>query len=304
MLSRPSAQAQNDAAGFASPEAVAAKTKYDQSLATGRDQYVMDLEAAMKVSLQSGKLEEANAINEAKEKLVAGAITLPVFQSAGANAAKAKYLQTIGVARQQYYRDLDVALKAAMAATNLNEANAINAERRRLIDEAKAEAPGAAAATPKPVAPTSTANQTLSKSGLLVQEFARQPSQTPANNFCIEPEEFGKPFPKTFTAKSLLGWQYNRDRNAIASGFLLIEHDGEYSFNSNSNFNRNALIVNGVMIHKPRESGAKVETIQLKMGYVPISSIGMVENKGTVLVKWKPPGQNELSEIPARLLKH
>ena len=109
---------------------------------------------------------------------------------------------------------------------------------------------------------------------------------------------------KTFTVHSLLGWKYDPERNAIATGFIQIEQDGEYLFSSNSNWDRNWLRVNGTDVCPARDGSGAIGKVLLKKGYVPFLSAGMVENKGSVDVKWRPPGQAELSEIPSKLLKH
>ncbi len=114
----------------------------------------------------------------------------------------------------------------------------------------------------------------------------------------------GEPIGKTYSIKSLHEWKYNAERNAVASGFLKIEADGDYEFVSNNFYSRNMLLVDGAVLVKYHDVGANVHTISLKKGLVPIVSVGYVEARGSVKVRWRPPGQKELSEIPGKLFFH
>lgn len=282
---------------FKSPLAIQAFQRYGQALALCAQQFQRDLDTAMKDAMKFGKLDEANAIAEVLKQKPAGNFVPEDLKYPAANAARGRYHQAIVAVRQQYSRDLDASLRAAMASGNIDEANSVQKARKEVDDALLAAGVGRGATALSTVGvPT--------KSGLAVQEYARQATQTKDNGWCISPDDFGKPVGKNFTTRTLLGWKYDVERNAIASGFIQIEQDGEYLFSSNSNWDRNWLRVNGVDVCPARDGNATIGKITLKRGYVPILSAGMVENKGSVDVKWKPPGQAEMSEIPAKLLKH
>jgi hypothetical protein len=282
---------------FKSPLAVQAWQRYGQALAICAQQFQRDLDAAMKDAMKFGKLDDANAIAEVLKQKPNGNFVPDDLKYPEANAARGRYHQAIVAVRKQYSRDLEASLHTAMVGGDIDEANSIQKARKEVDDALLAAGVGH----------TATALSTVgvpTKSGLGVQEYARQVTQTKDNGWCISPDDFGKPVGKNFTVRTLLGWKYDPERNAIATGFIEIEQDGEYFFNSNSNWDRNWLRVNGVDVCPARDGSATIGKILLKKGYVPILSAGMVENKGTVDVKWKPPGQAEMSEIPAKLLKH
>lgn len=295
--------AEEAAAEFTKPEATAAKTRYEQALSTGTQQYQRDLDVAMKTALQGGNLNEANAINAALKEVAAGKVVTPPFQTVAANSAKTRLLQTTTLAKQQYYRELDAALKTAMAAVDLNEANAINAARQKVLNELRP--PAVVSATPRPPAgvtfgPVGTSS-TQMKPGLLVKEYPRTTAQGDIGKVRVLLEDLGQPLPKTFVVKSILDWHHAPERNGVASGFIKIETDGTYVFNSNNGFNRNRLFVNDVEM---QNGNASYTPIDLKKGMVPITSISYVEGGGHAKITWKPPGQKEMSEIPPKLLFH
>jgi hypothetical protein len=117
---------------YASRLAAAAETRYNKTLTVASQQYLVDLDAAMKTAMRDGKLDEANAIRDATNQIKAGKLPGTTFKSVFANTAKTRYEQAATVAVQQYLRELDAAQKAAMNAGNLDEANAINATRKQL----------------------------------------------------------------------------------------------------------------------------------------------------------------------------
>lgn len=146
-----------------------------------------------------------------------------------------------------------------------------------------------------------------SKPGLRVAEYPRHSSQENEENLYVPLEQLGKPIGRSYTIKSVYPWKWNGERNAVASGFLKIDSDGEYSFTSTSFYDRNMLMVDGKIVCKFRDGEETVATIPLKKGFVPIVSVGYVGGRGTtegIKLKWKPPGQVELREIPSKVLSH
>lgn len=282
-----------------SPMAVA-KAQFDQSIAAATKQCILDLKAAGALAMQFNNLDEANAVASAIKRMESGEEIHADFKTGAARTAAARHAQTITRAKQQYMRQLEIAQKAAMAAANLDQANAIDAIRKKLADELKTT--GAARTLP-------TSNPLIIggklKPGLLVKEYPRHKNQTgdDAKNE-IPIEELGEPIGKSVVIKSLFPWKHDSERNAVASGFLRIEADGEYAFCSNSFYDRNVLIVDGQVVCPYRDGVDKFTTAELKKGMVPFVSIGYFGGREDVIVTWRPPAQSEFSEIPGKLLLH
>ena len=57
-------------------------------------------------------------------------------------------------------------------------------------------------------------------------------------------------------------------------------------------------------IVKYRDTKAAPRSVHLDPGYVPIVSIGTVDARGTVHVRWQRPGDKEPSEVPPEVLFH
>lgn len=144
--------------------------------------------------------------------------------------------------------------------------------------------------------------------GLVVTEYPRHALQAnEKDNFFVPLEQLGQPIGDKYITESLAPWKWETERNAVASGFLEIEADGDYSFSTHSFYDRNLLMIQGEVVCAFRDGDDTVATIPLKKGgRVSIISAGFVGGRGAdgVFVRWKPPGQAELSPIPARLLSH
>lgn len=144
--------------------------------------------------------------------------------------------------------------------------------------------------------------------GLVVTEYPRHVLQAnEKDNFYVPLEQLGQPIGDKYIAESLSPWKWETERNAVASGFLEIEADGDYSFSTHSFYDRNLLMIQGEIVCAFRDGDDTVATIPLKKGgRVSIISAGFVGGRGRdgIFVRWKPPGQAELSPIPARLLSH
>ena len=143
--------------------------------------------------------------------------------------------------------------------------------------------------------------------GLVVTEYPRHASQANDKaNFYVPLETLGEPVGEKYIAESLHPWKWETERNAVASGMLEIEADGDYSFSTHSFYDRNLLMIQGEVVCAFRDGDDTVATIPLKKGRVNILSAGFVGGRGSdgTHVRWKPPGQTELSPIPPRLLSH
>jgi len=135
--------------------------------------------------------------------------------------------------------------------------------------------------------------------GLIMYEFPRDAEQTDGEKANVDIEKFKEPIGPPQLVKSL-NWKYNASRNAIASGYLKIPKDGEYSFKIANFYGRTCLLVDNTMVCKYRDG--KINKIELKAGLVPIVSVGFVEARGYVDVSWQPPGQLETTPVPPELL--
>ena len=148
-------------------------------------------------------------------------------------------------------------------------------------------------------------NDEPSARGLTIQFYKIQPKQVGGDNYngYIHYKEFVEPDGKPKKIKSL-NWSKSSSQNAVVSGYLKIEKSGTYGFRTNSDFDRNELIVDGKIVCPFRDGEGKHQSIELKEGLVPIVSVGYVRQTRYTSVKWKPPGQEEWSDIPTNLLFH
>jgi hypothetical protein len=143
--------------------------------------------------------------------------------------------------------------------------------------------------------------------GLVRVEYPRHKSQAnDQDHFQVALEQLGEPTGQKVVIKSLSPWTWNPERNAVARGWLRIDADGDYQFTSNSFYDGNLLIIDDKTVCPCRDGEETVATIPLKKGMVKILSAGFVGGRGAsgISVRWKPPGQAELSEIPPSLLQH
>ncbi|MEM9016456.1 MAG: hypothetical protein AAGC68_05535 [Verrucomicrobiota bacterium] len=153
--------------------------------------------------------------------------------------------------------------------------------------------------------PLFSADETVKGSGLIVREYPRHVDQDDEDDLYVEPKRFGKPIGDPYLIKSLQGWKHGTDRNAIASGFLLIEKKGVYEFRTNSYYDRSQLRIDDKIICHFQDGTDRVKRARLEEGFRRIESIGFVASRGEtvgVTVEWRPPGQREFGTIPPRLL--
>ncbi len=142
------------------------------------------------------------------------------------------------------------------------------------------------------------------RAGLEVLEYPRHVEQSDQKSVYLATDQFGRSIGKRRVIESLSPWEWNSERNAVARGLLIIEKDGDYAFTTDSFYDRNLLMISGEVVCEFSDGGSKVVTVPLKKGMVEIVSVGYVESRGSALVRWRPPGQRELSAIPSGKLKH
>jgi len=143
--------------------------------------------------------------------------------------------------------------------------------------------------------------------GLVVDEYPLEDSQSDEDKSFVEYKSLQEPIGYPSVIFSLDGWKHRTERNAIARGYLIVPETGKYQFQTNSFYDRNLLRVKGETVCHYMDGGSKVKTITLEKGRVPIESVGFVNGRGGsqgISVKWKPPGQRELSAIPEENLVH
>lgn len=284
---------------FTNPAAQKAHGSYVAGLTAARVKFAAELEQAMKAVLTAANLEEANAINATLQKLATDDLpfTTAPFKTSLANNARLRYEATVVNVQRQYGRDLQQALKGAMSAANLEESNEINAEINALV---AALAPVNSSA---PIPPD--AKPPAKVQGLEIVRYPQHSSQAIGQNYDgnVAIKDMGKPLGAPQTVKSLSAWSKEVDVNAVVSGFIKIDKAGTYEFRTNSDFDRNELLIDGKIVCKFRDGPNEPQSVRLKAGLLPITSIGYAIRTTEVRIQWKPPGQ-EWSDIPDDLLSH
>lgn len=286
---------------FTTPAANTAQHRYFDALQTARTTYAAELEPAIKSVLAKGALDDANVINDLKKQLLAGAMpAIPgadLKVSAG-NSARDRFERTVAVAQRQYATELQPPLKAAMAAGQLDEANAISLELKGLSVVAAAPAVAIAAKPPvgvtsKPLAP-----------GVQFTRYPLHDSQKDGSAYggYVPYTELGKPLGASHTIKSISKWEKELEENAVVSGFIRIDKPGSYDFKSESGYDRNELLIDGKIVCKFRDGEKTIATVELTAGLHQIVSVAYAHATKEVRVTWKPPGAAALTDIPNNIL--
>ncbi len=264
-----------------------------------------ELESSVKAAMAAGSLDEANAINDLRKVLEAGGMPKPgqTFKTPHANDARGRFEKGVANAQRQYAADLQTSLKAAMAAADLNEANAINAELKGVAATAAAPAVAAAASTPPPLG-TATAGH--SASGLLLTRYAMHPSQKDGNRYTgyVPYAELGKPLAAPKTIRTVSEWTKDVNENAVVSGLIRIDQPGRYEFRTTSGYDRNELLIDDKIVCKFKDGENKAASVDLRPGLLPIVCVGYAHSTTEVRVQWKPPGAADFSDIPSTLFSH
>jgi len=111
---------------------VAAQGRYRILIEQAKVQLTADLKAALKESMQAGRLEEANRITKIIDS--GGANAEEPLESPKARAAQTRYKAAAQRASQEYVLALKNALTLTLRAAQLDESNRISAEIKKLDD--------------------------------------------------------------------------------------------------------------------------------------------------------------------------
>lgn len=288
------------------PAATSAQRRYLEALKQARTVYAAELDPALKSAMTAGSLEDANAINKLKGRLERGEMpsaSAQTFTTPRAKDARSRFENSVAAAQRQYGVELQSALKAAMSAGNLDDANAIDSELKALSATARLPAVAAIASTPPPLG-VATAGR--SATGLTLTRYPMHPSQTDGNKSkgYVPYTELGKPLAAPRTIRSVSSWSKEIQENAVVAGLLRIDQPGTYEFRSTSDWDRNELIIDGKIVCKFRDGEKKTNLVELRAGVVPIVSVAYAHATKDVQVQWKPPGAAEFSDIPSNLFSH
>jgi len=184
------------------------------------------------------------------------------------------------------------------------------ADNRALLGPSALETTVATTAPVTPAPNTTTNPKTLPRAGgkrllpgLVVADFARVKSQDGGSGGFVPLTKLGPIISSGVITDGVGPWKFKETRNALAFGFLKIETSGDYVFDSNNFYDQNALYLNGTEVCRYRD-GTKSAPIKLEAGLVPFLSLGYAGARGSVDVKWQPPGQSALSPIPPSLFAH
>lgn len=135
--------------------------------------------------------------------------------------------------------------------------------------------------------------------GLVARHYPRDPEkQASKSGAYVEPTEFKESDEVPFLVRSIAPLKFDRNQNVVARGFLKVDVSGEYVFNANNFYDRNAFFIDGKLLCPYRDGERTEARISLAEGLHPIIVAGYVESRGTVTISWKPPTQNELKPIP------
>ncbi len=140
--------------------------------------------------------------------------------------------------------------------------------------------------------------------GLLVTEYPRHEAQVDYANAYLDLNQFGDSIGHQSVTKSLTPWKWTAERNAVAKGYLVVPEDGDYAFTTDSFYDRNLLMIDGKVVCGYIDGGDKVVTVPLEKGMVEIMSVGFIGSRGAAQVRWRQPGQRELTPIPLGNLRH
>lgn len=145
------------------------------------------------------------------------------------------YETALKVARTKYENVMAAGIKVLTQAGSLEEAKALDQQLKNF--QATAVAAATAKENAAPAKEVFSWNQFPDPAkiplkqfqpGLIMYEFPREPEQTDGEKAYVDIEKFKDPIGPPQLVKSL-NWKYTASRNAIASGYLKIPKDGEYS---------------------------------------------------------------------------
>ncbi|MES2595362.1 MAG: hypothetical protein V4662_08510 [Verrucomicrobiota bacterium] len=139
--------------------------------------------------------------------------------------------------------------------------------------------------------------------GLSLVRFPLHPSQATADKGTgyVHYKSFGKPLRAAKTVYSLAKWEKPVEENAIVIGYIKIDKEGTYNFRTDSDWDRNELIIDDKIVCAFRDGANKGQSVQLRSGLLEIVSVGYTISTTDTRVQWMPPGQTTWTEIPKEL---
>lgn len=142
--------------------------------------------------------------------------------------------------------------------------------------------------------------------GMVITEYPRHDKQTDEYKTYIPIKEFGEPIGQKTVTGTVSPWKHKSERNAIVRGYLKIDKKGNYSFTTDSFYDRNLLMLDGKLVCGFADGGSKLVTVPLKKGFVEFVCAGYFGGRGAsgINVRWRPPGAREVENIPADRLFH
>ena len=133
--------------------------------------------------------------------------------------------------------------------------------------------------------------------GLLITDY-KQPVDYEWNYL----DQLGAGLGEPYLTKTLTMWKRrDKDKVAVARGYLKITTTGEYSFCTESWHNKDQLFI-GTTEVVPYGHFAKPDAqppkIMLAVGWYPITSVGWCSGKDYVSVRWTLPRTKECQPVP------
>jgi len=238
-------------------------------------------------ALKALAVKELKGANSAQAQVVLGDAWWDLAQTK-ADPEKESLMLRAGF----WYRQAEPNLATGLNRVKIEKRLAELATRGRVEPESPRRPPKRVASKPPRLAP-----------GLVLRVFAKQHVQD-GNRYVahVMPSEFGQPAgPPRIIATS----DYNHDAstNAIAFGYLKINVEGDYTFQTRTGFDRAALYLNAKAVNPFRDGETKRATVHLEPGMVPIAIVGWTIY-GHVRAHWMPPGITEPTLIPTPFLFH
>ena len=139
--------------------------------------------------------------------------------------------------------------------------------------------------------------------GLVLRLFPMQQVQDDNRYLAhVMPSEFGQPVGPALVIPTT-EYKHNKATNAIAFGYLKIPVEGDYAFETRTDFDRGAMYLNAKAENPFRDCDLKRATVHLEPGMVPIAIVGWTIYDH-VHTYWMPPGATEPTLIPTPFLFH
>jgi hypothetical protein len=215
------------------------------------------------------------------------------------------------LAAREHVARLEQAKIELTKAGKLQEALAVEREIKDLIQAATPAVAAPAAVTSGTPAPAVPARPALgarepSARGLEIQRYGQQAAQADESGYTgyVFYKDFVNPIGKPRVIRTLEDWKKEEMENVTITGFIKIEAAGTYQFRTNSDYDRNELIIDDKIVCKFRDGEKAGATVELRAGLLPI--VWAAYSKSTVdgTVEWIVPGETAWKPIPSGLFFH